>query len=43
MFPGMSILPKTILLIALAVLACTEKLASIMNTLAVERDWVRFL
>lgn len=26
----------------LSVLACIEKLASIMNLVAVEKDWVRF-
>lgn len=33
-------LVKIILLALLAVLACIEKLGSIMNTLAIERDWV---
>lgn len=41
-FPGASVLPKTLLLASLALLACIEKLGSIMTTLAVERDWVRF-
>ena len=32
---------KAPLLALLALLACTEKLGSIANTLALERDWVR--
>jgi hypothetical protein len=39
-YPNIPLLPKRFLLLALALLACTEKLCSIMNTLAVERDWV---
>ena len=31
---------KIIMLALLALLACIEKLGSIMNTLAIERDWV---
>jgi hypothetical protein len=31
---------KVLLMSALTVLACIEKLASTLNTLAVERDWV---
>lgn len=41
-FPGISVVPKALLLVILALLACIEKLGSIMTTLAVERDWVRF-
>lgn len=31
---------ETCLLVLLAVLACVEKLSSIMNMVSVERDWV---
>ena len=34
---------KTGLLVALSLLACIEKLCSVMNTVAVEKDWVRGL
>jgi iron-regulated transporter 1 len=33
---------RTALLAVLAFLACAEKLAAIMNLVAVERDWVGF-
>lgn len=41
MLPDHSVLHQNFLLGVLALLACTEKLGSIMNILAVERDWVR--
>ena len=40
-YPSMPMLPKVVLLAVVALLACIEKLVSLMNTLAVERDWVR--
>lgn len=40
MLPDHSVLLQNFLLGVLALLACTEKLGSIMNILAVERDWV---
>ena len=38
--PDPSVMLQILLLAILALLACTEKLGSIMNTLVVERDWV---
>ena len=40
---GLPILSEmdNILLVVLALLACVEKLCSIMNLVSVERDWVR--